>query len=452
MYTILFIDDEKNVLNFFKDLLSEEYEVLTCNNGFKSLKIIEKKTPDIIFIDVMMPDIDGIETLKIIKDRFKDALIIMLTAVTSPEKIVEAMKLGAYDYICKPFEIKDIRAVIKKTINFLDLKMHNKYYKENVLFDSNKIDFIGENKKIIEIKNLVKKIADKDVTILIQGETGTGKEIIAKLIHHYSHRNKNDFVSIDCSAIPFNLLESELFGYEKGAFTNAMNKKIGRFELADKGTLFLDEIGNIPMEFQTKLLRAIQEREIVRLGSESVKRINTRIITATHINLEKAIKENKFREDLYFRLNVIKINLPPLRERLDDIPLLLDYLNKKYSKKFNTSLKKYNDKLIDYLKSYSWPGNIREFQNIIERAVILSGNNENLDIEYFNLHENKGEDEFEKIFYRSLSLKEAQRLFEKNFLIKNLKKNCGSRKNTAKQLKIDRSYMSKLILKHKIKL
>jgi DNA-binding NtrC family response regulator len=363
--------------------------------------------------------------------------------------------MGAYDYINKPFEITDIRKTVKKAIDYLELKYNNEYFAQKTNPNYQKIDFIGNNAEIKNIHEVIKKIATKDVTVLIQGETGSGKEVVAKLIHKYSKRNNENFISVDCSAIPSTLIESELFGYEKGAFTGAVNKKIGRFELADNGTLFLDEIGNIPIEFQPKLLRAIQENEIFRLGGEKAIKINTRLIVATHVNLEESIYNQKFREDLYFRINVIRINLPPLRERLDDIPLLLDYFLEKCCKKFGINKLNYDNNVIAYLQSYNWPGNIREFQNAVERAIVLTGSLNKLQVKNFNLSNssvNEANTFFKNFVNKKRTLKEAQQNFESNYISEILKKYNGSRKLASEHLKIDRSYMSKLITKYNIKI
>jgi len=451
---LLFIDDEKNVLNFFEELLSDEYEVITTNNGFKAINLITRYSPDIVFLDIIMPDIDGLETLRLIRERFKEQAVIMLTAVNDVKAAVTALRLGAKDYICKPFEIKELRVLINKTISELSFHKNFSLVNQNLLTLEN--EFIGTNDEMQSIISLVNKIADKDVTVMLQGETGTGKEVIARMIHRLSSRSQNNFVSVDCSAIPYTLLESELFGYEKGAFTGAVTKKIGRFESADSGTLFLDEIGNLPIEFQPKLLRAIQEGEIHRLGMESTIRINVRIIVATHHNLENSVANNLFREDLFYRLNVIKIELPPLRRRKDDIEGLLKFFIKKFSGKFNAPEKIYTAKLVNHLQNYDWPGNIREFQNLVERAIVMSGNSEKLTEDYFDLENKKNTSEMfsdiNRLIDQDIPLKDAQNIFEREYILNALKKYGGSRKTTSEKLDIDRSYISKLISKYNIKI
>jgi len=446
---LLFIDDEKNVLQFFQELFENEYEVYVTNNGFKAVDIISKVTPDLVFLDIIMPEIDGIETLKMIKARFANQLVVMLTAVSDVNSAVKALKLGALDYICKPFEIKDIRDFIKKTLSYKILK--NNYAEQTAAEDNSRIEIIGSSLEIRKSIELAKKIADKDVTVLLNGDTGAGKEVFAKYIHSLSGRSKNNFVSVDCSAIPSTLLESELFGYEKGAFTGAVVKKIGRFEMADRGSLFLDEIGNLPVEFQPKLLRAIQEGEIYRLGSEQPIKIDVRIIVATHINLEESVKNGFFREDLFFRLNVIKIELPPLRRRLEDIKELFDYFLRRFCGKFGTPLKKYDSSIIKLLQSHEWPGNIREFQNAVERAVVLSGDKIELTKDLFIL-KNQISTSKNDLFNSGLPLKEAQTIFEKEYIHNMLARCGGSRKEAAEKLDIDRSYISKLITKYDIKI
>jgi len=448
MKSLLFVDDEKNILSFLTDLFSEQYKVYTVNNGFKALDIIEKNSPDIVFLDIIMPEIDGLETLKLIKQKFPGQLVIMLSSVGAINAAVKAVKLGAFDYICKPFEIKDIREIIDRAFNTITNKSKFR------LVNDNDYELIGNNIEIRNIIEIVHKIAKKNVTVLLQGETGTGKEIVAQMIHNLSHRNKNNFVSIDCSAIPNTLIESELFGYERGAFTGAVTKKLGRFEMANNGTLFLDEIANLPFDMQNKLLRALQEGEIIRLGAERPQKIDVRLITAMHINLDEAVRANKFREDLYYRLNVVRIELPPLRKRLDDIPILLDYFIAKFEKKFKLNNIKYSDDLIEHLQKYHWPGNVRELQNAIERAIVFSDNTGVLtkDLFVFDNILPITEDFYNTIDIKNLSLKDAQSEFEKKYIIKILEECNGNRKLAADRLKIDRTYLSKLITKYDIKI
>ncbi|MBP7653005.1 sigma-54-dependent Fis family transcriptional regulator [Candidatus Dependentiae bacterium] len=449
---ILFVDDEKNVLQFFQELFQDEYEVFTINNGFKAIDIISKNSPDLVFLDIIMPEIGGIETLKMIKDRFPNQLVVMLTAVSDVSTAVKSLKLGANDYICKPFEIKNLREFIKKILSYQILKKNYRNNQDSSLKeDGGQIDIIGNSFEIRKALDTVNKVANKDVTILLNGETGTGKEVIAKYIHALSSRSKKNFISVDCSAIPSTLLESELFGYEKGAFTGAVSRKTGRFEMADEGTLFLDEIGNLPVEFQPKLLRAIQEGEIYRLGYEQPIKIDVRIIVATHIDIEESVKKGLFRQDLFFRLNVIKIELPPLRKRIEDIKDLLDYFIEKFCGKFGIPVKKYDASIVKYLQSYEWPGNIREFQNAVERAIVLSGENEELSKDLFFL-KNSLSIKKDDLFSSGLTLKDAQSLFEKEYIFNTLVQCKGSRKDAAEKLNIDRSYISKLITKYDIKI
>ena len=453
---LLFIDDEKNVLNFYEELLSEEYEVITVNNGFKAINLINKYSPEIVFLDIIMPDIDGLETLRLIRERFREQKVIMITALNDVKAAVASLKNGALDYICKPFEIQELRNLIKKTIFGAGRKKNTEVISNNYSPFSES-EYFGNNVEMSNIYELIDKIADKDVTVLLQGETGTGKEIIAKMIHRLSRRANNSFVSVDCSAIPYTLLESELFGYEKGAFTGAVSRKIGRFEAAHSGTLFLDEIGNLPIEFQPKLLRAIQEGEIHRLGMETSIKINTRLIVATHLDLENSVANNLFREDLFYRLNVIKLDLPPLRRRKDDIEGLLKFFIKKYCGKFGIREKKYSHNLLVALKNYDWPGNIREFQNFVERVIVMSGETEELTENYFDLKSNPADDfkndsEILKLLDADITLKDAQNIFEREYILNALKKFDGSRKAASEKLDIDRSYISKLIAKYNIKI
>ncbi|MCK4795776.1 MAG: sigma-54-dependent Fis family transcriptional regulator [Spirochaetes bacterium] len=367
---ILIVDDEKNIRNSLaKYLQLEKIQTATASNGLSAKKLLEEEVFDAAVIDLKMPNINGLELLKWIQEQGPLIPVIMISAYGEINDAVDAMKHGAKDYIVKPFNPEELLLRLERVINEKKINDQIKTGKQILTSDDY---FIGNTKEIIKIKNIISKVANTSSTILITGESGTGKEVVAKSIHKFSERAKNPFVSINIGAIPDTLLESELFGHEKGAFTGAVEKKIGLFELASSGTLFLDEIGDMPLLLQVKLLRVLQEKKIQRLGGTQSIPIDVRIIAATNKNIEQIVKEKIFREDLYFRLNVIRINLPPLRERTDDIPTLVGFFIEKLNKSIPKRIKNLSNETINILKNYDFPGNIRELENILERAFILT--------------------------------------------------------------------------------
>ncbi|TCT15569.1 DNA-binding NtrC family response regulator [Natranaerovirga pectinivora] len=363
---ILIVDDEKNMRWALKKAFeSETYELYEAENGEEAIQQFNKYTPDLVLLDIRMPKLNGLEVLKKLQEDNKNVAIIMITAYGDVESALEAMKLGALDYITKPFEIEELKGRIRKVF---ESEMNKS--QDRITYEDHKI--VGNSSKIINVLHMVQRVANTTATVLIQGESGTGKELIARSLHQISDRKEKPYITVNCGALPEALLESELFGHEKGAFTGAINKNIGRFERAEGGTLFLDEIGELSLPMQVKLLRALQEKEIERVGGKSTIKIDVRVVTATNRNLIEMIKKGTFREDLYYRLNVVSVELPPLRERKEDIPELINFFIQKYAVKFNRDVYKMSDIAIELLKRYAWPGNIRELENIIERAVILS--------------------------------------------------------------------------------
>jgi len=370
---ILVIDDEESMRNFMEIMLSKEgYAVETAGSGLKALGKVKETDYDLIIADLNMPEMDGIEVLKQVKKTKTDQDLIVMTAYASVDTAIEAMKQGAADYITKPFKIDEIKLTIEKCINSRQLKQENTSLKRQLKLDSSFDSFIGNSEAIANLKKVAERIAQSDSTVMIRGESGTGKELVARAIHHHSPRRNGPFVSINCAALPETLLESELFGYKKGAFTGAIKDKDGLFQVADGGTFFLDEVGSTSVSIQVKLLRVLEERKITPVGGTKEVEVDVRLIAATNADLEEDVKLNRFRADLFYRLNVIPIVIPPLRDRKDDIKILTDHFVKKFCAKVNMPPKTISDEAMQILLRYSWPGNVRELENTIERAVLLN--------------------------------------------------------------------------------
>ncbi|MBI5409249.1 MAG: sigma-54-dependent Fis family transcriptional regulator [Nitrospirae bacterium] len=372
MPRILVIDDEASIRELLKDfLLAKGFEIATAEDGETGLNLLKEEKFDLLLLDLMMPGMNGMDILRNIASEKMDITSIMITAYASIQTAVEAMKLGAFDYITKPFNLEDMHFAIKRALDVTRLHEENNRLKKELKrkFSSNKI--IGNSIPIQNVIKFIEKIADTDSTVLVTGESGTGKELVAKTIHYQSSRSRNPFVPLNCAAIPKDILESELFGHEKGAFTGAVNTRIGRFELANNGTLFLDEIGELAPALQVKLLRVLQEKEFERVGGIKTIKVDVRIIAATNKDLEKAVKEGAFREDLFYRLNVIPLHLPPLRKMKEDIPLLLEHFVLDISKRKKKEPPRILPETANYLINYKWPGNVRELENLIERLIIL---------------------------------------------------------------------------------
>lgn len=367
---ILIIDDERSIRATLKEILEfEKYLVETAQDGIEGYKMAEEKNFDLIFCDIKMPKIDGIETLKKIVENNILSPVIMISGHGDIETAVQTLKIGAFDYIEKPLDLNRVLTCVRNALNNNHLKKENTILKRKI---KSKSEIIGQSPKIKSILELITKVANSNARVLITGSNGTGKELVANQIHEKSSRNKNLFVEINCAAIPSELIESELFGHEKGSFTSAHKQKIGKFEQASNGTLFLDEIGDMSLSAQSKVLRALQENKITRVGGNKSISVNPRIIAATNKNLKKEIENGNFREDLFHRLNVIPIKVPSLKERIEDIPILCNYFIEKICKEHGIKQKEISNKAIDELKKMKWTGNIRELRNVLERLIILS--------------------------------------------------------------------------------
>lgn len=376
MAKILVVDDDQGMREFLEILLIREgYEVISASGGKKALGLCKKYKFDLAITDLKMPKIDGIDVLKSIKEISPETMVILITAYASGETAVAAMKEGAYDYLEKNFDVDDLKAVIKDALGNKGIKKEDAVFMKDAKNALSFGDIIGKSKEMLKVYSLIKKVADTTANILITGESGTGKELVAKAIHENSSRKDKPLVIINCGGIPENLLESELFGYMKGSFSGAHADKPGLFEIAHKGTIFLDEIGELPQFLQVKLLRVVQEKTFRRIGSTADIKVDARIISATNQNLEQKVKHSDFREDLYYRLNVIPVKIPPLRERNEDIPLIASYFIEKYSKEFNKEIKKISPYALRLLMGHPFPGNVRELENIIERSVALETTN-----------------------------------------------------------------------------
>jgi DNA-binding NtrC family response regulator len=373
MEKILIVDDDREILEVIAEILRQAgYDVDQAEDGRVAIRRIEDDFYDLVITDLNLPKVDGMKVLQYVVDQSPDTMCIILTGYGTIKSSVEAIKMGAFDYISKPVKSDEILIVVEKALKFRQLERENILLKQQLRKKYRFENFIGDSKPIQKVFELIEKVADTDSTVLITGESGTGKELIAKAIHYNSNRRDNPMVVINCGAIPEELLESELFGHEKGAFTGAHKMRVGRFELANGGTIFLDEIGDMSPNLQVKLLRVLQEQKFERVGGTRTLEIDVRIIAATNKNLINAVTKGSFREDLFYRLNVIPVKVPPLRIRKSDIPLLVDFFLKKFNKQKRKRIEGLAPEALDTLTAYGWPGNVRELENLIERLVILA--------------------------------------------------------------------------------
>jgi len=451
---ILIVDDEKIICEHLKKVLEREfYEVKICHNGFEALDRMQEESFAMAIVDIKMPGMDGIELLEKIKEKYDNTSVVIMTAHGSVETAVKAMKMGAIDYLSKPFEAEEIKLVIERVFEHQQLIDENLYLR-NQITEKNKFgNIISKNYKMQHIFDLIASVAVTDATVLIYGETGTGKELVSRSIHYNSNRKDNKFITINCGALPDTLLESELFGHERGSFTGAIKQKIGKFELADKGTIFLDEIGNITPAMQVKLLRVLQEMEFDRVGGNKTIKVDVRIIAATNIDLKEAVARGEFREDLYYRINVVLINLPPLRERLEDIPLLALHFLEKHCEKTGKEIYAFSQDVLDSMMHYHWPGNIRELENIIERAVILERGKmiSKIDLPVSaRVEEKKIEAANLSINTEGFSLREWLKMNEKKYLVDIMKRYEGNVRRALSQAKVGSKTFYRKIQKYGI--
>jgi len=432
--TVLIVDDDESMRDTLTAILKREYRVLRVASGEAALPILNREDVDLMLLDVRLPGISGFEVLRIVKENYSLIEVLMISAINDIETAVQAMKHGAYHYITKDFDYDQLRSLVRNASERQDLNRQVLTLSAQVADQTEREFIVGPSKMTRDIVDLVHKIAKLSATVLILGESGTGKELLARLIHREAGDPEAPFIAVNLAAIPKELAESTLFGHERGAFTGAHRQQLGKFELASNGTLFLDEIGDLRLELQGKLLRAIQEGEIERVGGTKPIKTEFRLITATNIDLEKAVKEGRFREDLFYRINVIPIKMPPLRERAEDVPQLAEFFMKRYNARFRKQIRGITETTMTVLKKYWWPGNIRELENLVERLVAVSDKDyiseEDLPLEFhFAQLEPEG--------VRTNNLfEDATNTFERNFILRALEKNAWNVTGTSEYLGI----------------
>jgi DNA-binding NtrC family response regulator len=445
---ILLAEDEKTQRDLLEGFLKKEgFSVDAVANGREALQKLEGNLFDVVLIDYKMPELDGLQTLMEIRKRYVDLPVVMMTAYGTVETAVASMKQGAFDYLTKPIDLEELLIILQKVIERSSLIRENRELKTRLQERYTFANIVCGSPKMEEVLGLVARVAPSQATVLVLGESGTGKELIANAIHYASPRSGKPLIKVSCSAFPETLLESELFGHEKGAFTGAAQRRTGRFEEADGGTIFLDEIGDLS---QVKFLRILQEKEFQRLGSNLNLRTDVRVITATHRNLEEAIRKGLFREDLYYRLNVISIPLPPLRERREDIPLLIDHFLKKYSKENQKSIVDISKEARALLLRYPYPGNVRELENIIERAVVLC-RREIITVQDLPFHLQEGQSEAPAFAQKDKSLPESLEEIEKDLIVKALHQHQWVQTKAAESLRISERVLRYKMKKYKIR-
>jgi two-component system nitrogen regulation response regulator NtrX len=442
--TVLIVDDEQSIRNSLSGVLMDEgFSVLKAEDGHKALQIIKQEVPEVVLLDIWMHGIDGIETLNRIKTRYPEIQVIMISGHGNIETAVKATKLGAFDFIEKPLSLDKVMLAISHALDFRRLSEENLLLRKEI---DEQYEIIGNSSVIQIVRERISTVAPTDSWVLITGENGAGKELVARAIHRESNRRAKAFVGVNCAAIPEELIESELFGHEKGAFTGATTRKKGKFDLADKGTLFLDEIADMSLRTQSKILRILQERKFERVGGERTIDVDVRVIAATNRKLEEEIERGRFREDLYYRLNVIPINVPALRDRIDDIPVFTDHFLREFSVRSGKEKKEISPEAVESLREHNWPGNVRELKNLIERLVIMTPGKtiEVSDLPDSIRKEGPGVAE-DEVFEDGESLKEATTRFEREFILKRLAQNDGNVARTAEQIGIARRNLHRKI-------
>jgi two-component system response regulator AtoC len=369
---MLVVDDDDGLREYLEALAtSRGFQVFAAPTGEDAIALLDRARPELVTLDLILPGMNGLDTLKVLKERLPDVPVIMLSGHGQARSIVEAMKLGAADFLRKPFEVEELEVAFQKALEKRALEQEVEELRGRVRSEAELLMLCGDDPKMREVRDIIEQVADTDITVLVRGESGTGKELVARALHRLSTRVDRPFVKVNCAALPSELLESELFGFEKGAFTGAQRRKLGKFEYANHGTIFLDEISEMHPALQAKLLQVLQDGEFSRLGGESDVRVDTRVIAATNRNLEQAVQEGSFREDLFYRLNVVTVKLPALRDRKDAIPLLVDHFLNMYNRQYGKSVKQLQPETLERFHAYGWPGNVRELENMVKRMVVL---------------------------------------------------------------------------------
>jgi two-component system nitrogen regulation response regulator NtrX len=445
MAKILIVDDEKNIITTIRAILQDEdHIVYSASTGEEALAFMRKNDADLIILDVWLPDIDGIEILDRVKKTNPEVAVLMISGHGSIDIAVKATKMGAFDFLEKPPSMERIITAVNNALEQLRLKRENVRLLKNLSQDD---EMIGQSKAIQEVRAIIERAAATNARVFITGDNGTGKELVAKAIHRKSLRADKPFVKVNCAAIPDELIESELFGHEKGSFTGAVSRKLGKFEVANRGTIFLDEICDMSASAQAKVLRVLQEQQFERVGGNETITVDVRVISATNVNVKRAIEEERFREDLYFRLNVIPIHVPDLAQRSDDIPLLVEYFIEKFSKEHGTGSKEVSPDGVKLLMEYSWPGNVRELKNIIERLCIMVPGEI---IKPADIREYLESDEQDGSRSEISSYKKAKEEFEREFIINALKRNGKNVSQTAQEMGIERTNLYRKIKQYNI--
>jgi DNA-binding NtrC family response regulator len=436
---ILVVDDEQGARDALQVILEDEYDVITAASGPEAIAFCQESNYDLVFLDVAMPEIDGMETLKRLRSLYEPMDVVMISASDKAEKAVQSIKLGAYDYITKPFEPEDILSAVDRVLEKQTLQREVRYLRSEIAHRYGELEIVSKDHAMLDVLQLIEKVTSATSSVLISGESGTGKELIARSLHQHGTRKKGPFVAINCAAIPTELMESELFGHEKGAFTGAHTRSIGKFEYANGGTLFLDEVSALRPELQAKLLRVIQDKEVARLGSNRTVQVDVRIVAATNTNLKEAIAQGRFRRDLYFRLNVIPVKIPPLRERRGDIRLLAQHFLNRFNLHLNREVRGLTTKALNTLERYPWPGNVRELENLIERLVVLGSDAKPISYEDLPLEILLSSNQTTETLPMGDGLLQARDNFEKQYILKALNKAEWNQSEAARILKIHRN-------------
>ncbi len=440
---VLIVDDEEGIRESLSQIIEDDYDAVTASSGEEAIRIAKETAPDLVLLDIWMDGMDGIQTLQELKQAYPDLPVIMISGHANIENAIKATRMGAYDLLEKPLSLDKVLLTVQRALEKKSLEIENRALRENF---SRRWRFVGESPKIKQVLSQIQMAGASNGRVLILGESGSGKELVAHLLHQHSPRLNGPFVEVNCAAIPQELIESELFGHEKGSFTGAFERKQGKFELADNGTLFLDEIGDMSLQTQAKVLRVIETQEFQRVGGSKNIKVDVRIISATNKDLAEEVKKGAFREDLFFRLNVIPIRVPGLRERAEDIPALVDHFLRLFAAEYGQQKKEVSAEALKALRTYSWPGNIRELKNVLERLVIMTPSRIISKVDIIAADSPRSD------YFSLTALKDARDAFEKDFIIRKLEENSWNVSKTAELLDVERSNLHRKIKAYDIKM